>query len=108
MPAREVHVEQVIGKRVRDADGTIIGRIEELRVDFVDGEPAVTEFHVGPVAALERIGAFTTQLPFFSRLPFTKRQYRIGWQDMDLSDPSAPRTRRNRSDLRRVTEDASR
>jgi hypothetical protein len=104
----EAHVEQLLGRRVRDADGEIVGRLEEFRVEIIGGEPVVTEFHVGGAAVLERIGAFGAQMPFFSWLPFTPHEYRIRWQDVDLSDPRHPRLRVRRSELRRVPRDESR
>jgi len=105
MSAVEAQVEQLLGRRVRDAAGEVVGRIEELRVELVDGEALVTEFHVGSAALLERIGAFSAQLPFFSWLPFALREYRIRWQDMDLADPHSPRLRVKRSELRSVPRD---
>jgi sporulation protein YlmC with PRC-barrel domain len=105
MGAIEAHVEQLLGRRVRDVDGAIVGRLEEFRVRIVDGDPVVTEFHVGGAAILERIGAFGAQMPFFSWLPVNLYEYRIPWQDVDLSDPLHPRLRVRRSELRRVRRD---
>jgi hypothetical protein len=88
---QEIHVEHLLGRRVRDAGGAAIGRIEELCVDVVDGLPVVVEIHVGPGALLERIGAFVHQLPFFSRIPWTPHIRRIPWDEIDLRDPRHPR-----------------
>jgi hypothetical protein len=89
-----VHVEHLLGRRVRDADGVVVGRLEELCVEIVNGDPVVTEFHVGPAALLERIGAFVHQLPFFALLPWSRRLRRIRWDEIDLTDPRHPRLRR--------------
>lgn len=86
----EVHVERLLGRRVRDANGVVIGRIEELCVEIVDGDPVVTEFHVGSAALFERIGSFVHQLPFFSLIPWKPKLHRIRWNEMDLRDPSHP------------------
>jgi sporulation protein YlmC with PRC-barrel domain len=101
--AREVHVERLLGRRVRDVDGVVVGRVEELCVEFVDGEPAVTEFHLGGAALLERMRGFIRQLPFFSQLPWTRTLYRVPWRDMDLADEHHPRVRRRKSELPAVT-----
>jgi sporulation protein YlmC with PRC-barrel domain len=90
---REIHVEHLLGKRVRDARGKAIGRIQELCVDMVDGLPAVVEIHVGPGALFERVGAFVHQLPFFSLIPWTPTLRRIRWDEIDLSDEWHPRLR---------------
>jgi len=101
MPSAEVHVEQLLGKRVRDVDGRVVGRLEEFLVTIEDGEPAVTEFHIGPAAALERIGLFLTQLPYLRFIPIPEWQYRVSWRLMDLSDPNAPRLRVHRDAVAR-------
>jgi sporulation protein YlmC with PRC-barrel domain len=95
----EVHVEQLLGYRVRDPDGCVVGRLEEFRVDIVDGEAVVTEFHIGGAAVLERIAGFASELPLVRHLPFTFTKYRVPWQDMDLSDPERPRVRVPRAEL---------
>ena len=95
----EVHVEHLLGRRVFDADGRKIGRIEEFHVEIVDGEFVVTEYHVGPAAFLERAGAFIMQLPFFRYLPFTRHGYRVPWAQLDLSDVRRPRLVVRRDEL---------
>ena len=99
--ARERHVERLLGRRVRDVDGLVVGRLEELHVHLIDGDPVVTEFHIGPAAALERVGAFVRQLPFFSLIPWQPIMYRVSWADMDLSDERHPRVRKRRDQLDR-------
>lgn len=97
--AVEVHVEQLLGYRVRDPDGRVVGRLEEFRVEVVDGEAVITEFHIGSAAVLERITGFASELPFLRHLPFKFTEYRVRWQDMDLSDPRNPRVRVRRDEL---------
>ena len=103
MTFSEAHVERLLGKRVRDADDRVAGRLEELVVEIVDGEYVVTEFHIGGAALVERIAAFVKQLPFFRLLPFARRGYRVTWSDVDLSDPRYPRVRRPRDELPRIS-----
>jgi hypothetical protein len=86
----EVHVEQLLGRKVVDADGRVVGRIEEMRSEMVDGERVVTEFHVGPVALLERIGTVVGELPFFRLLGSRRSGRSIAWKLLDLSDPRHP------------------
>jgi hypothetical protein len=107
MTIADLHVEHLLGRRVRDAEGRALGRLEEFLVEMVDGEPCVTEFHVGGAAGVERIAAFTMQLPFFRLIPFTRRGYRVPWNDLDLSDPRHPRVRRLRAELETLSLAAS-
>jgi hypothetical protein len=57
--AREVYVSDLVGRRVLDADGRSIGRLEELVAEVelhVRGKDyVVTEFHVGAYGALEAL-----------------------------------------------------
>ena len=103
MTFTEAHVEHLLGRRVRDADDEVIGRLEELKVEILDGDYMVTEFHVGGAALAERIAAFVTQLPFFRLIPFARRGYRVPWTDIDLSDPRRPRARRRRTELQQMS-----
>lgn len=106
MPS-EVHVERVIGKKVRDAGGDVVGRLGELVVEELGGECVLTEIHIGPSAMLERIGVFVTQLPYFALIPIPRWQYRVGWQQVDWSDPDNPRLRVRKADLERTNVDRS-
>jgi hypothetical protein len=104
MTVHEAHVEHLLGCRVLDIDGDVVGRIEELHVEIVDGELVVLEYHVGPAALLERIAGFATSLPFFGAVFREPRGLRVRWQDLDLSEPSHPRVRLSRGELLRAGE----
>ena len=99
---REIHVERLLGRRVRDFNGEVIGRLEELRCETVDGETVVVEVHVGPAALSERLGGFLFQLPFFRYIPFERREYRVPWNQVDLADPDHPRLHCAREELQRA------
>lgn len=102
MSLSEIHVEKLLGRRVRDVDGHVIGRLEELHVELRDSEHVVTEFLIGPAAALERIGVFLSQMPYFRLLPMPKTEYCVPWELMDLSDLRHPRVRARRDELRKT------
>lgn len=87
--AREVQVERLLGRRVRDEQGRVLGRVEEMRVDIIDGEPVVVEFHLGTGAFVERVAGFVAQLPFLGWLS-RRRGLVVAWQDMDFSDIDRP------------------
>jgi len=102
---REARVEELVGRRLCDAEGRNVGRIEEL-VAVVDGTDwLVVEVHAGPGAFLERIVDLSSLLPWMSALGKRLHQrYIIQWRDLDLSDPDRPRTFVRRSDLKRLTD----
>jgi hypothetical protein len=104
METRELHVQQLLGKKVSDTDGRVDGLLEEFHVEVVDGEHVVTEFLIGPAAALARVGIFLTQLPFFGYVPMPKKEYCVSWTLMDLTNPDRPTVRARRNELRRADE----
>jgi hypothetical protein len=103
---REVQVQHLLGKKARDVDGRVVGRVEELRVEEQDGEFVVLEYHLGPAAAFERMATVAGQLPVFKHLPLgTRVEYRVRWDQMDLSDVRQPRITVRRDQLERKTTD---
>lgn len=102
MGVREVHVEHLLGRKVRDSAGHVVGHIEELRSAIVNGELVVLEFHLGPAAVLERLGVALNQLPLlhFIRSGYAPRS--VPWQMMDLDDPHHPRLRGRLEDVTSV------
>jgi sporulation protein YlmC with PRC-barrel domain len=90
MRYHEAHVERLLGRRVHDDRGQVLGRIEEMFVEVIDGEYVVTEFHLGRGALVERIAGFVRQLPFFTLVARKPEPIRVEWQRMDLSDPTRP------------------
>jgi hypothetical protein len=91
-PAVEVHVEQLLGRIVRDSLGDVVGRIEELATAAIDGRLVVMEVHVGADALIERLGGLALSLPFLEHLPILRWEYRIDSLSMNLSVPDRPRT----------------
>lgn len=84
---REVHLELLLGRKVRDASGRPAGRIEEVLADREDLDCLVREFHLGPHALVERLSLPLVRL-------FRGRSHglrRVPWDRLDLSDPVHPR-----------------
>lgn len=105
-PVRELRVEHLVNRRVRDADGEVIGRLEELCVEIElteDGSHyVVREFHVGAHALAESLvgGQMARALVRVLGRGRGYRRYVIPWEWMDLSDPRHPRVTRPRRELR--------
>ncbi|MDP9201262.1 MAG: hypothetical protein M3P26_04940 [Gemmatimonadota bacterium] len=98
----EVNVELLLGRKVRDADGENVGRIEEFRAERDEKSCLVEAYLIGASALIERLSAWTLVRPIRRLLHSRKiyTLYEVPWQDMDLSDPRHPHLRIARRDLR--------
>jgi hypothetical protein len=81
---RLVRVEDLIGQRVRERSGRVVGRIEEIRAEQRGDRYEVTEYHLGTGAMLER-------LAIIGHL-FRPRSDAIiaRWDQIDIQRPDAP------------------
>lgn len=106
MATRECRAELLIGRRVVDANGEAVGRLEEIVADYVDDEYVVREFHVGAYAALERLGTgmFGRGLLRLIGGDRIYTGYIVPWRHMDLSDPEHPRVTVAKAELSRIGE----
>ena len=99
MSDQEIHIERLVGRRVRDVDGKVVGRIEEFVIGYEDGEPIIREYLLGQAGLIQRLGGAALQLPFLRALPFDRRSHRVPWQQLDLANPLQPRLRCRAGDL---------
>jgi sporulation protein YlmC with PRC-barrel domain len=91
--AREIRVEELLGRVVRTEAGRPVGLIEDLRVE-PDGEDyVVREVILGELGWRARLYAMVAQLPTLRALglPGGYRTRAIPWHWLDLSDPHRPR-----------------
>jgi hypothetical protein len=100
---RELHLESLLGHRLRGADGKSLGRIEEVVAEVRGTDWIVVEVHVGPSALLERLAELTSLLPVVGAVHrrLTPR-HRVPWEQIDFTDPSHLRATVRRADLERV------
>jgi sporulation protein YlmC with PRC-barrel domain len=95
--AREVRLSQIVGRRVRDAVGRSVGRLEELRAEIElhshGNDYVVVEYVVGAYGALEALAGARFARHLLRRLGRVGgyRRYTIPWERMDLGDPERPR-----------------
>jgi len=88
----EINVEHLVGRRVRDAQGEKVGRIEEVIAEIHGTDWVVVEVHLGRGALLERLVAISTLVPIIGRLgKRSRKRYSMAWSQLDLSDPERPR-----------------
>jgi sporulation protein YlmC with PRC-barrel domain len=89
---RELHVERLVGTRVRDPDGKKLGRIEEIIAEMRGTDWVVIEVHLGAGALLERLVDISALVPVLGKLAQGgRKRYRIPWNQLDVSDPDHPR-----------------
>ena len=86
--ARTVRLERIHGRKVRDAEGRVAGRILSVRAERQGDACVVKEFDLGAAALLQRLGI---GLSILVGLPFRRQPLRVAWQEMDLTDPERPR-----------------
>ena len=65
---REIRLEDLVGRRVRDADGRVVGKIREVEAEWHGHQCVVTSFHLADGA-------------------------RLAVSAVDLSEPTKPRLR---------------
>ena len=85
--SRQVRLQELLGRRVRDADGNVVGRIMEISATVHGKECTVDSFHLGAAAFLQRLGISAGRLIGVST---SREPKKIPWQDLDLSDPERP------------------
>ena len=79
----ELHLEDLLGRRVRDQDGRVLGRLEEFRAHREGDYWVVAEYDIGPTALLERLAVRHVGLAWPGRV----HGYRATWDQIDVSDP---------------------
>jgi PRC-barrel domain len=92
-----INLEMLIGRKVVDANGKPVGRIEEFVATRRGADLVVTEVYVGRRGLAERLsarGAAMAFIRFFGGRSQTRKPQRIKWGDLDLSDPERPRLKR--------------
>ena len=95
MSRREILLHHLVGRKVRDLRGEVVGRIHELCVEIAlhaqGNDYVVREFRIGSLGALEFLGAshFLRELLHTLRIARADA-YVVSWDQLDLSDPERP------------------
>jgi sporulation protein YlmC with PRC-barrel domain len=101
MKERRIHVEQLLGRTVRDIDGRRAGRIEEVEAENSRHGCLVTGFVLGAEGLLQRLsfrGVAALFIPSLSAKA-QKQAKAVSWEQMDLTNPKRPRLRCRKEDL---------
>ena len=87
MTSRQIRLDDLTGRIVRDRDGRAIGRLFEVRSEERDGEMLIVEYHIGPHAWVERLGF---ALRRFADANPERHIRKVAWDRLDVSDPIHP------------------
>jgi sporulation protein YlmC with PRC-barrel domain len=102
VPRHHVRLHRLLGRQVHDAHGKPAGRLEEAKGRMIDSQCLVEEFLLGRGGLLERLSVADLSLVPLRLLgaPHAGDGLRVPWQQMDLSDPTRPRLRCTRDELK--------
>jgi sporulation protein YlmC with PRC-barrel domain len=98
----EVHVEQLVGRRVLDTRGRPVGRLHEVRAERVEGDWIVTDYVLGVGGLIERLAAGALVASVLGAWAPRPKRHVIPWDALDLSEPERPRLTRPLTELRRL------
>jgi sporulation protein YlmC with PRC-barrel domain len=95
VPAREIRLEEILGRVVRTAAGRPVGRIEEVRVVPDGADYVVRDVILGELGLRAKMYSMAAQLPTLKALGLGGRfrTRAIPWAWLDFSDPLRPRFR---------------
>jgi hypothetical protein len=102
---REVRIERLVGRRVRDSADHPIGRIEEMICEIElhahGRDYVVREVHLGAFGVLESLAGSVLARELLRKLGRSVgyTRYAIPWEWLDLADPDRPRVTRRRDEL---------
>ena len=98
---REIRMERLIGQRVRDEDGRLVGHLHEVVARRQGRALVVVEYRLGTYTRLQRLADAVLGRALLAALPLTRpRHYRVPWELLDLSDPERLRLRCRREALK--------
>jgi sporulation protein YlmC with PRC-barrel domain len=96
----EIRLEQLIGRRVVDGRGRVVGRLEEVHAEREEGEWIVREFVLGVGGLVERLAAGDLVASLLGRFAPEPRRHVVPWDAIDLTDAERPRLTRSLTELR--------
>jgi sporulation protein YlmC with PRC-barrel domain len=100
---QEIHLERLLGKRVVEANGQSVGRIEEVRAEKQGDGVYVQEYLLGPHALLERLSVWLMRVSPMRRVhDHRSGGYRVPWDQLDLTNPERPRLRCPKQTLQKL------
>jgi sporulation protein YlmC with PRC-barrel domain len=81
-----IRLDDLHGRKLRDSNGKVVGRIYDVRAEEQGGELVIVEYHVGAGALWTRLGFAALHLVGLAR----RNPRIIPWDQVDISDPFHP------------------
>jgi hypothetical protein len=102
---RRIHLQRLLGRKVKDPSGRTAGRIEEILADWDGRTWTVQAYLLGRGGLADRLSIPGLSSLFVDSLggygnPASRK---VSWNQMDLTDPRHPRLRCPVEDLAPVT-----
>jgi len=97
----EIRLEHLLGRRVIDRRGRVVGRIEEVHAEREDGEWIVREYVLGVGGLVERLAAGDLVVSLLGGFAPEPQRHIVPWDALDLSDAERPRLTRPLAELPR-------
>jgi hypothetical protein len=94
-----IQLEDLLGAKVRDARGNVVGRIEEVIAEPEGAELLVTEYHTGGYGMLEHLSSMTLGDWFLKLIGRKASGYIIRWDQLDVTNALEPLLLCNKSEL---------
>src|SRR5215211_4905296 len=90
----DLELRRILGATVIDSEGVKIGRLEEIEAEKGGDACTVVSYIVEHRGLLDRMSTWAVTSSMQKKLSrrASSRPYRVGWDQMDLSDPRHPRT----------------
>jgi hypothetical protein len=83
-----VRIDDLLGAKVRDANGRVVGRIFEIQAEKEGSDLVLVAYYLGPAALLDRMGVSVLTLV---GLAARRAPRKVPWDQLDISDVSAPK-----------------
>ena len=80
-----VRIDDLVGAKVRDANGRVVGRIFEICAEHQGPDLIVLEYHLGAAALLDRIGISLLKL---IGIDAGRAPRKVRWDELDISNSS--------------------
>lgn len=96
--SNEVRLDCLLGRRVLGRNNEVVGRVEEFRAEKRGSGAVLTEYVIGKMGLLERLGVGL-------RLLIGRHQpggYIARWDQVDISNPERPRLLCTLAELRKL------
>ncbi|HEX2439636.1 MAG TPA: hypothetical protein VHT71_15105 [Methylomirabilota bacterium] len=88
-----VHVERLLGRKVRDSEGRVVGRLEEIHTRREGDQVVVSEWVLGTGGLVERLSLGPLLRGLLGNWVLRRTSQRLAWDALDLRQPERPRLR---------------